>query len=167
MVSQKSFRSPLAPTVVASPSRKAPRAAPDRLALRPMARVTRIALFEREIRERLSPSALDLVLAQAAVMSEGQRESRGGRAVYCGSTMLTIRLDALAPALRDACDAGCAQRLAHQMQNDAQVAARVKAIAFGETERVAAARPKAVNAEIKVRAQGITVFVDVDVEATF
>ncbi len=34
-------------------------------ARRPMARATRIALFEREVRERLSRTALDLVLSRA------------------------------------------------------------------------------------------------------
>jgi hypothetical protein len=38
-------------------------------ARRPMARATRIALFEREVRERLSRTALDLVLSRAEVIS--------------------------------------------------------------------------------------------------
>jgi hypothetical protein len=69
---------------------------------RPMARATRIALFEREVRERLSRAALELVLARAEVISEGQRSVRGGRDAYFGSTMLTIDLPALELLLRDA-----------------------------------------------------------------
>ena len=80
--------------------------------LRPLARVQRIALFEREVRERLSRAALDLVFERAEVMSEGQRSSRAGQPVYFGSTMLTIDLEALAPQLREPCDAGTARRLA-------------------------------------------------------
>jgi hypothetical protein len=60
-----------------------------------MARATRIALFEREVRERLSRAALELVLARAEVISEGQRSVRGERDAYFGSTMLTIDLPAL------------------------------------------------------------------------
>src|SRR3954447_20743715 len=75
-------------------------------ARKPMARVTRIALFEREVRERLSVSALDLLMSRAEVISEGQRSARGGRDAYFGSTMLTFDLPALAVVLRDACDAG-------------------------------------------------------------
>ena len=42
---------------------------------RPMARATRIALFEREVRVRLSRAALDLLFARAEVISEGQRSA--------------------------------------------------------------------------------------------
>ena len=45
-------------------------AQPALAARRPMARATQIALFEREVRERLSRTALDLVLSRAEVISE-------------------------------------------------------------------------------------------------
>ena len=82
-------------------------------ARRPMARATRIALFEREVRERLSRAALELVLGRAEVISEGQRGVRNGRDAYFGSTMLTIDLPSLDLLLRDACDAGTARRSAN------------------------------------------------------
>jgi hypothetical protein len=133
--------------------------------LRPLARVQRIALFEREVRERLSRAALDLLLARAAVISEGQRQTRAGREAWFGSTMLTIDLDALAPALREPCDAGTARRLAGLLESDPAVASRVEAIAAREAARVAGARPRSVSAEMKVSARGVRVFIDVDVEA--
>jgi len=68
---------------------------------KPMARATRIALFEREVRERLSRAALDVVFARADLMSEGQRNVRGGKDGYFGSTMLTIDLASFADVLRD------------------------------------------------------------------
>ena len=74
-------------------------------ARKPMARVTRIALFEREVRERITLAALDLLLSRAEVISEGQRNVRGGRDAYFGSTMLTFDLPALSVVIRDACDA--------------------------------------------------------------
>ena len=79
---------------------------------KPMARAVRIALFQREIRVRLSPAAADLMFARADVISEGQRAMRGGRDSYFGSTMFTIDLPSLAELLSDACDAGTARRLA-------------------------------------------------------
>src|SRR5215471_248672 len=134
---------------------------------RPMARATRIALFEREVRERLSRAALDLLFARADLISEGQRSSRGGRDAYFGSTMLTIDLPDLAMLLRDACDAGTARRLAALLESDESVTRRVQELAGRETTRVAGAPPTHVSTHVAIRAQGAKVFIDVDVEATF
>ena len=136
-------------------------------ARKPMARVTRIALFEREVRERLSLAALELLLSRAEVISEGQRSVRGGRDAYFGSTMLTFDLPAMAVLLRDACDAATARRLASLLEADGRVAGRVQELAAREAARVAGAAPGAVSTHIAIRAQGARVFVDVDVEATF
>ena len=97
--------------------------------LRPLARVERISLFEREVKERLSRAALDVLFAAAGVMSEGQRAARGGRESFFGSTMLTIELDAVALALRDAPDARSAQRLAALLARDAGAQSRIKRLA--------------------------------------
>jgi hypothetical protein len=138
-----------------------------RVLLRPLARVERISLFEREVKERLSRAALDVLFAAASVMSEGQRAARGGRELFFGSTMLTIALDAVSLALRDAPDARSAQRLAALLARDAGAQARIKRLAAEECERLSAVRPRSLNADIKVRARGTTVYVDVDVEASF
>jgi hypothetical protein len=132
-----------------------------------MARATRIALFEREVRERLSRTALELVLARAEVISEGQRSTRNGRDAYFGSTMLTIDLPSLELLLRDACDAGTARRLADLLQSDAQAVASVEALAAREAARVCSARPAAVRTHVAIRAQAAKVFIDIDVEASF
>lgn len=132
---------------------------------RPMARATRITLFEREVRERLSRSALDVVFARAGVLSEGQRSVRGGKDAYFGSTMLTIDLPACADVLRDACDAGTAHRLAVLMETDAGVPRRIREIAEKEATRIAGAKPRELRTHVAVRAQGAKVFIDVDVEA--
>jgi hypothetical protein len=132
-----------------------------------MARATRIALFEREVRERLSGAALDLVLARAEVISEGQRSVRGGRDAYFGSTMLTIDLPALELLLRDTCDAGTARRVANLLETDAQAAAHIEALAGREATRVAGAAPKTVSTHVAIRSQAAKVFIDIDVEATF
>jgi len=139
------------------PMDAAPPAAPLP-ARKPMARATRITLFEREVRERLSRAALDLLFARAEVMSEGQRAPRGGKDSYFGSTMMTIDLPALSAVLRDEPDAGTARRLATLLGEDAAVEKRVQALATREAARVAGAN---------IRAQGARVFIDVDVEGTF
>jgi hypothetical protein len=132
-----------------------------------MARATRIALFEREVRERLSRAALDLLFARATVISEGQRAVRAERDSYFGSTMVTVDLPALSPLLRDACDAGTARRLAELLDADAGVAERVRQLAAAEAARVAGAGPREVSTHVTIRAQGAKVFIDVDVEAVF
>jgi cation transport ATPase len=134
---------------------------------KPMARAIRIALFQREIRVRLSPAALDLLFARVEVISEGQRAVRGGRDCYFGSTMLTVDLPSLAPLLSDACDAGTARRLAALLESDPDVARRIQTLAESETARVAGAVPRQVGTHIAIRSQGAKVFVDVDVEAVF
>ena len=132
-----------------------------------MAQVTRIALFEREVRERLSRSAADLLLRRAQVISEGQRERRNNRDAYFGSTMLTIDLPAMATLLREPCDAGTARRLVALFETDSAVAKAIRRIAEQEAERLAGGRPKQVETQVRIRAQGPKVYVDVDVEATF
>src|SRR5262249_35849942 len=115
-------------------------------------------------RERLCKSALEILFARAEVISEGQRAARGGREAYFGSTMLTLDLETAASVLREACDAGTAQRLAAVLRADPAGLARGQAIATREAARVAGTRPRSVNAEIKVNARGAKVFIDVDVE---
>ena len=136
-------------------------------ARRPMARATRIALFEREVRERISRAALELVLGRAEVISEGQRGARGGRDAYFGSTMLTIDLPSLDLLLRDACDAGTARRLAELLEGDATAGERIEALAATEAARVAGATPRSVSTHVAIRSQAAKVFIDIDVEAVF
>ncbi|HTA19187.1 MAG TPA: hypothetical protein VK989_07825 [Polyangia bacterium] len=136
-------------------------------ARRPMARATRIGLFEREVRERPARAALDLLFARAEVISEGQRSQRGGRDAYFGSTMLTFDLPALAVVIRDACDAATAVRLATLLEADPQVGKRIQELARREATRVAGAAPREVSTHVAMRAQGAKVFIDVDVEGTY
>jgi hypothetical protein len=138
-----------------------------KMSKKPMARAVRIALFQREIRVRLSSAALDLLFARADVISEGQRAMRGGRDSYFGSTMLTLDLPSLSALLSDACDAGTARRLAALLESDGEVARRVQVLAERETARVAGAQPRQVGTHVTIRSQGAKVFIDVDVEAAF
>ena len=149
------------------PVHGAPAASPALPPRKPMARATRITLFEREVRERLSRAALDMLLARAERLSEGQRSVRAGRAAFFGSTMLTIDLASFADVLRDACDAGTAHRLATLLETDTTVPKRIREIAEREAGRIAAARLRDVRTQMTVRAQGSKVFIDVDVEAAF
>jgi cation transport ATPase len=134
-------------------------------ARKPMARASRLTLFEREVRERLSRAAMDVVFARAESISEGQCQSRGGREAYFGSTMLTIDLPALGDVLRDAADAGTPQRLVPLMELDPEVGVRIREIAAREATRIAVARLKDLKTHVSIRAQEQRIFIDVDVEA--
>jgi hypothetical protein len=145
----------------------APEVNPPLPARKPMARVTRIAIFEREVRERISLAALDLLLSRADVISEGQRSARGERDAYFGSTMLTLDLPTVAVLVRESCDAGTARRLAELLEAEPQVKTRVEELAGREAARVAGVPLASVETHIAIRAQGAKVFVDVDVEGKF
>jgi hypothetical protein len=150
-----------APTGVDGPRRD--RGLPTR---KPMARAVRLTLFEREVRERLSRAAMDVVFARAESISEGQCQSRGGREAYFGSTMLTIDLAALGDVLRDAGAPGTPERLAILMEADHEVPVRIRDIAAREATRIAVARLKDMKTHVSIRAQDGKVFIDVDVEAS-
>ena len=96
---------------------------------RPMAAVRRVTLFSREIIERLSPAGLDLLLARATRLSEGQVSATGD---YFGSTMITVDLAQVDGKVRDACDVATAARLARRMAGDQTLVERVRVIAREE-----------------------------------
>jgi hypothetical protein len=125
-----------------------------------MARAERVTLFEREIRERLSRVALEILLDGAEVLSEGQVQERR----YFGSTMITIDLARHAEFLREPCDAVTARHTAALLQSDARAIARIRRIADREARRLAVTQLARIATELHFRWQGVKVCVDVDVE---
>ena len=79
--------------------------------------------------------------------------------------MLTIALADLGASVRERCDEAAAKRTAALIASDARVGRRVREIAEREACRISERRLPAVVAEVRVRAEGTKVFVDVDVEA--
>ena len=132
---------------------------------RPMARALQIAIFEREIRERLSRAAVEVLLARADVLSEGQRLTRSGRQIFEGSTMLTLDLSLTVGLFREACDSGTARRLGAMLAQDTWARNRVRQIATKEAERLSHTKVHEVSAEMRVSTKGVKVLIDVDVEA--
>ena len=125
-----------------------------------MAIVRRVALFEREIRVRLSSAAIDILFDGAEVLSEGQRQGNG----YFGSTMVTIDLGRLTAALREPCDASSARRVAELCASDPRVKARARALAAADAETRAGGKLARVTVDHKTRAVGARVHIDLDVE---
>src|SRR5437588_357320 len=93
-----------------------------KLPRKPMARATRVALFEREVRERLSAAAVELLFSRAQVLAEGRRADgpTAGDAFF-GSIMFTVDLTELAGGVREPCDELAAERVAAMMSEDARV----------------------------------------------
>ncbi len=142
-----------APAVVAAPSKK------------PMARAVRVTLFEREIREKLSVAALEILLERARILSEGKRSGAAtAKRAWFGSTMLTLDLADVGDLVREPCDARSAARVADLIRDDARVTRRVQKIAEREAQRLADGPVRVRTSEVRVRAEGCVVFLDVDVE---
>jgi hypothetical protein len=126
-----------------------------------MARARRVALFERDIQERISRAAAEVLLERAEILSEGQQTPSG---TYYGSTMLTIDLARHAALLREPCDVASARRLATLFARDTRACAWVRGLTEREAHRVAGHKLSRLTVELTFRWQGTRVFVDADVE---
>ncbi|MCD6499184.1 MAG: hypothetical protein J7M25_12910 [Deltaproteobacteria bacterium] len=134
---------------------------------KPMARVVRIPLFRRKIVETLNLAAMEVLLAGARKLSEGQlAQPRNGPLRYDGSTMLTIDLRQAEPFVRNPLDAATAIELAHRCISEPALLSALKQIAQTEAERLAGRRLSSVEIEIKTHAQKEQILIDLDVEAT-
>ena len=139
---------------------------------KPMAKVTRVSLYERELKERLSLPAVELLLDAAEMLSEGNRVPEIGRgggrggAAYYGSTMLTIDLARAGDPFRECVDVGAVRKLVNLVAADPRVGRRVRSIAERESTRLAGAPLAQLATDLRVRAQGTTLFLDVDFEGT-
>lgn len=134
--------------------------ADDRIRRRPMAAARRISLIRREIRESVSPAALDLMLAGAGRISEGNVSGRH----YFGSTMLTVELDRVTGQVREPCDVSTASRVAALMAADTRVLDRVIEVAAREARRICARELEIVETDVRVRTEGAVIYLDVDIE---
>jgi hypothetical protein len=130
-------------------------------ARKPMRRARRVSLFEREIRVRLSPAAIDVLLDNAAILSEGQLES----GCYEGSTMLTIDLTRASARLSEACDLATARNVEVLLASDARMHQRARALAAREAERLASCQLFDMHIDVRVSRSGRHFHLDLDVEA--
>lgn len=131
-----------------------------------MARARQVALFEREIRERLSESALELLFESARLTCEGRAaDLPGGGRAFFGSAMLTVDLAALGAAFRERCDAVDARRAADLAAADPRVQRRVRKLAERELASLAGCPLRTVSSELRARARGTRLQLDLDLEA--
>jgi hypothetical protein len=140
-----------------------PRPAPAATPLpsrKPMASCRRVSLYQREIRVSPSSAARELLLEKSRRLSEGQRD--GAR--FLGSTMLTLELGRVSALISDPIDASTARRLAEVADRDEQLKLGARLAALRAGERDAEGPLEAPELDVRVRANGTNVHIDVDVE---
>ena len=125
-----------------------------------------LPLFQREVRERLSPTALELLLSRAEIFVEGAAATgASARGAFLGTALLTFDLPALAGRLRPPLDGAAALRLAAALQAD-PAALRALCVRALAAARARLAAPASLRAgEPTLRADGARVLVDVELEA--
>lgn len=129
---------------------------------KPMARSTRVSLFDREVTVRLSPVGVDVLFAAPQLLVEGDVSATG----YVGSTMLTFDLATTANLISDPPDAATAKRAAALMTEDPRTRSRARRIAIREAARAAGAAPlEPPQLDLRARAAGARIHLDIDVEA--
>lgn len=133
---------------------------------KPMATARRIALFEREVRWRLTTAAIEILFDVAEILSEGQRQGADPRGPgrWFGSTMVTIELLRASDLFREEPDASTARRVAELLRLDARVAARLRGIATADAEVRSGDRLGRAEVELRARSVGTKVFLDLDLE---
>lgn len=143
-----------------------------RLEESPWARVDRVQLIRREVREVLAPSALEVLLAHAERVVEGGDEVGGpagppGRRVYA-TLMVTIDLRRCARYFREPADAATAERVAELMEESADLERKLVRLVRGELASLAGADPETmeITLERTIRVDGPVLYIDGDAMAT-
>jgi hypothetical protein len=153
-----------------SPPRRVTDAAPSRPVVRrpvviprrmPMRQARRVSLFEREIRVRLSPAAIEILFTTAAVMSEGLVDDN----LYYGSTMITIDLSRVDGHITEACDVSTARDVERLLADDPRVHERARRVCATEASRLAGQAIQPPQIDLRVHRSGRHFHIDMDVEA--
>jgi hypothetical protein len=135
-----------------------------------MARVARVQLIRREVREYLSPSALEILFAHAEWVAEGSGDldarDPGGPAY--ATIMVTIDLGRCEALLREPADAATAARVAELLGENRDVPARLAVMARDELGRIAGVPPDELEAAVEhhTRADGTRILIDGDAVLT-
>jgi hypothetical protein len=126
------------------------------------ARVEKVSLIRREIRESLSPNAVELLFARAEKVVESGQDSSGD-AVYA-TVMVTIDLSQLEALAREPADAATAHRLVELVQKDRGVASRMKQFARPYLCELAESSVdlKQIKIDLRVRSEAATLLIDAD-----
>lgn len=131
----------------------------------------RVQLIRREVREALSPGAIEVLFERAELVVEGAEELGGRRAEdrrFFATVMITIDLERCTSCFREPADEATAHRVVELMEVDPRVRERLHVVAGREVAQLAGVEPAelALAVEIGFRSEGAAVLLDVDVVAT-
>ncbi len=121
----------------------------------------RVSLFEREVRVRLAPVAVEIIHGAARVLSEGEMTGD----FYTGSTMLTIDLARTTARVSDPPDASTAQRVALLYAGDDRCRDHARRVAIAEAGKLASCTLTSPLVDLESRAHGHEVHLSLNVEA--
>lgn len=132
------------------------------------ASVQKVQLIRREIRETLSPSALEVLWRHGEHVIEGGKElghagGAAGRRFYA-TVMVTFDLRSCAAYFREPADVATAERLAELMVGSPRVKTKLIALARAELARLAQVPDAQLHIEMDhhARAEGTQVLIDGD-----
>ena len=126
-----------------------------------MAWARRVSLFEREVRVRLAPVAVELIHGAARMLTEGELHGD----VYTGSTMLTMDLARTADRISDPPDATTAQRVAVLYASDERCREHARRIAISEARRLAGCDLTRPSVDLETCARGSELHLSLTFEA--
>jgi len=132
------------------------------------ASVQKVQLIRREIRETLSPSALEVLWRHGEHVIEGGGElSHGGGAAgnrFYATVMVTFDLRRCAAYFREPADVATAERLAELLIGSPRVKTKLIALARAELARLAQVPDSQLHIEMDhhARAEGTQVLIDGD-----
>lgn len=134
------------------------------------ARIRRLSLIRREVREGLAPQALDLLWSQREQIVEGGRElgSRARHGSFFATAMVTIDLGRCAALFSEPADVATAELVAELMAADPALVSRLAALVRPELALLAAVPEAAlsITVEHRVRAEGVQILIDGDAIAS-
>jgi len=125
-----------------------------------MVTARRVSLFQRDVAVSLSSAAIDILFEKASVLSEGQVESSG----YFGSTMITFDCARASDLISDACNPATVKRVGDLLGADERVRHRARSLGSAEADRLAGTRLFRAHVDMRVRASGNHLHIDLDVE---
>lgn len=133
------------------------------------ARAVRHATFRRREHHALSREAEEVLFEHADIMNEGSASTGSdGLGSYCGSTMLTFDLDAMASRLREPMTDALRGDICAAVEGSVRVRLRAMRLACAEAARRVPESPLGTaQVETRVRLVGGMLHLDVDLEVPF
>jgi hypothetical protein len=133
--------------------------------LKPMVSARKVTLFRREIKEWISPPAIEILIGAAEVIAEGSFDtSETDNPLFLGSILIKVDLETCGAYIQDPLDASAARRLAQMILSD-QIAREVLTeLALREAERAAGCALFELQTDMGATHQGNELRISIELE---